>query len=83
VVLATVWDYLDGTCSIHVAARLIEHVPVCAPCRRQMAIEEQFLASLAELGERSRAPAGLRKIVRRAVAAERDGRSQAYAADGG
>ena len=80
--LDSIWDYLDGNCSGQTAARLIAHVPACAPCGRQMAIQEQFLESLAELREGWRAPAGLRKIVRRAVAAERDGRPQQYAADG-
>jgi mycothiol system anti-sigma-R factor len=70
VVLDSIWDYLDGNCCDQTAARLIAHVPACAPCGRQMAIQQQFLESLAELRERSRAPAGLRKIVRRALAAE-------------
>jgi anti-sigma factor (TIGR02949 family) len=77
VVLASLWDYLDGNCSDQTAVRLIAHVPACTPCSRQMAIQEQFLASLAELRERSRAPAGLHKVVRRAVAAGLTGRRQA------
>jgi mycothiol system anti-sigma-R factor len=77
VVRDSIWDYLDGRCSDRAAARLIAHVPSCAPCARQMAIEEQFLTSLAELRERSMAPAGLRKVVRRTVAVEREIRRHA------
>jgi hypothetical protein len=68
---------LDGNCSDQIAARLIAHVPACAPCARQMAIQQKFLESLAQLRERSRAPAGLRRIVRRAVATEWQGLLQA------
>lgn len=79
---ASVWDFLDGNCSEETAARLIAHVPGCAPCAREMSLQEQFLASLAEVRESSRAPVALHKMVRKALAAERRPSWQPPEADG-
>ena len=71
VVLAHLWDYLDGNCADDVASRIIGHVPSCLSCSRHLLIQEQFFSSLAELRDRSAAPRGLHKSVRNRLTVER------------
>jgi mycothiol system anti-sigma-R factor len=70
-VLTNFWDYLDGNCSSELAERIDAHASSCVPCLRFRRFQERFLASLAELRERSPAPRRLRDRVRKALAVER------------
>jgi hypothetical protein len=74
-VLASVWDCRDGRCSPALAQRVDAHLTACVPCRRQREFQHRFFASLAELRERSPAPARVHDRVRKALVAEWRGNS--------
>ncbi len=74
-VLAALWDYLDGNCSEQLVERIELHVAACDVCLRFTQVQQQLLASLAELRERVGAPGHVHDRVRRALATEqRDAR---------
>ena len=70
-VLASCWDYLDGTCAPALALRLDGHFSRCVTCSGVREFQTRFLASLAAMRSRSLAPARLHERVRRALVAER------------
>ena len=70
-VVATVWDYLDGYCSDGLAERIDDHVCCCLPCLRSRRFQERFFAALAAIRKRPTAPSHLRERVRNALAVER------------
>ena len=71
VVLASFWDYLDGNCSSALADRIDGHISSCLPCLRFRHFQERFFASMAEVRDRSRAPARVHDRVRKALYAAR------------
>jgi mycothiol system anti-sigma-R factor len=73
--LRSLWDYLDGNCAGGLAERLAEHLASCGPCFRLRQFQERFFAALAEMRQRSRAPAHLRDRVGKALATERRSRA--------
>jgi mycothiol system anti-sigma-R factor len=66
-VVTSVWDYLDGHCAPELAERVDAHLASCTPCLRLRELQGHFLASVAELRERSRAPAHVHNRVREAL----------------
>ena len=70
-VLANFWDFLDGNCSPELATRIDAHVASCLPCLGFRRFQERFFTSLAEVRERSPAPARVHDRVREALAVER------------
>jgi hypothetical protein len=77
-VLPSFWDCRDGRSTPGLAERVEAHLAACVPCYGLREFQQRFFASLAELRERSSAPARVHDRVRKALAAERRaGRSAA------
>jgi anti-sigma factor (TIGR02949 family) len=73
-VLHHIWDYLDGQLTDEATERLSDHLAACQQCFEFKTFQENFLAALAALRDRSDASPALRERVIESLRAERLGR---------